>query len=274
MELFYSFIAVVVAIMFGLWFVSAICNIFESKGCSKVLRTVVTVIGYIAAICGFITWIISQVRKYKFGSISLLDPNYDTLKATSNVLGLVITVSLVIVLVLVFAVFVLYIVSLLLKDKHSFTSKKNLKVDLLLCTFAGPFGAHRFYEGKKLTGSLYIVLTVVTAVFVILSGIKVISNPLHLIISVITTLLECVLVALVVFDLIKMITYDRKDSEGNYILRWNLDASKTSETTPAIVSGYIEEKKQPAILKVIQPAAVVYIVFTVIFLVGGLSLGL
>lgn len=76
------------------------------------------------------------------------------------------------------------------EDKGYHDSEKSLKTDLLLCTFLGFLGIHRFYEGKIGTGILWLLT------------------------------FGCLGIG-VTIDMYQMLMVNRYDSNGNHICRFN-----------------------------------------------------
>lgn len=87
---------------------------------------------------------------------------------------------------------VLTLITILKKDlrNNDGTSEKNLKIDIILCMFLGYIGVHKFYEGKIGMGILYIFTL----------GLFGIGTYV---------------------DLIKLLTGNGFDKDGDSIRRWN-----------------------------------------------------
>jgi len=100
-------------------------------------------------------------------------------------------------------------------DNYQPKSKLNT---LLLCLFAGGFGAHRFYVGKTGTGILMLLFTVpFIAIYSVAEGLKVFGMGLSKyggILVMISTIVMIIFLAWPLIDLIRIITDNFTDSNG------------------------------------------------------------
>ena len=98
--------------------------------------------------------------------------------------------------------FVMNLVIIFMNDRTNAASVKSRKADLLLCYFLGFFGAHRFYEGKIVTGIFRLLGLILAVIF-------------SLRFPTLFKVLSCVLLIWQAVDLILILYGKSSDASGN-----------------------------------------------------------
>lgn len=140
---------------------------------------------------------------------------FKTIYMIPSILSLIITIYhfsalwiLVVNYVLILHLFVMNLVIIFKNDGTNAASVKSRKADLLLCYFLGFFGAHRFYEGKIVTGIFRLLGLILAVIF-------------SLRFPTLFKVLSCVLLIWQAVDLILILYGKSSDASGNKITRWN-----------------------------------------------------
>ena len=185
-------------------FVGAIVGLIEDFGPAYIL--------YI------ISWLITAI--IYFGFYRCMEDKgfsrvFKTIYMIPSILSLIIIIYhfsalwiLVVNLVLILHLFVMNLVIIFMNDRTNAASVKSRKADLLLCYFLGFFGAHRFYEGKIVTGIFRLLGLILAVIF-------------SLRFPTLFKVLSCVLLIWQAVDLILILYGKSSDASGNKITRWN-----------------------------------------------------
>lgn len=165
-----------------------------------------------------ISWLITAI--IYFGFYRCMEDKgfsrvFKTIYMIPSILSLIITIYhfsalwiLVVNLVLNLHLFVMNLVIIFMNDGTNAASVKSRKADLLLCYFLGFFGAHRFYEGKIVTGIFRLLGLILAVIF-------------SLRFPTLFKVLSCVLLIWQAVDLILILYGKSSDASGNKITRWN-----------------------------------------------------
>ena len=165
-----------------------------------------------------ISWLITAI--IYFGFYRCMEDKgvsrvFKTIYMIPSILSLIITIYhfsalwiIVVNFVLILHLFVMNLVIIFMNDRTNAASVKSRKADLLLCYFLGFFGAHRFYEGKIVTGIFRLLGLILAVIF-------------SLRFPTLFKVLSCVLLIWQAVDLILILYGKSSDASGNKITRWN-----------------------------------------------------
>ena len=289
MSLFLVFVAMCLYVGLQIFFLKALENLKIIKKSSSGLLTVTKIFDILSIVVAFAYWLTLFIWAVKNTNAKVLELfEYDEwLTYPLKGLGIITAIT-----------FILYIISVAVPDNNKLSSEKSLKADIIICTLFGYLGIHRFYEKKKKSAIIWLVVffvpKIITGVFSLfryaedlsmtveneeladfLSNIEGPQLPdvVFQLLCFFFIIIELCILILWFVDLASMLSFNRTDGNGNYIIRWNKKEAVDMNTPSTIISvqDMVPETKIPKFLNKINPSIMVYGALTIIFIVGSLS---